>query len=283
MSNLHVSTGSTTGTNKHRQQQHIIRPGTSKTRTSSTNEDDDEGSSSDESSSASSSSASSSVGAQRSSVSSSSSSSDDEDIRIVSRIKTSGHGSKNGSGHGSIHSGHHSKKSGGSRGSNHGSNRGAFSRQVSNQSAQSINKGFRNGFGLITVTPSIEELINKSVDGSAVELTFSYTWTPSISDASFDGNSTSSSSKLNTSHGQSIIEINWKALLVKGHLYLNVPNNVGVERHKEAFVTLLEFAEEQLTCSHVIVCFNKQRPERGKYQSLCRGLDRLLNKTNCVP
>ena len=129
---------------------------------------------------------------------------------------------------------------------------------MSTQSRDS-GKGFRNGFGLITVTPCVSELLSKSLD-SAVELTFSYTWTPSIADPS---------EASPRSGQQSAIEINWNALLVKGHLYLNVPNGVGVERNKEAFVTLLEFAEEELASTHIIVSFNKSRPERSTLIVLC--------------
>jgi len=57
-------------------------------------------------------------------------------------------------------------------------------------------------------------------------------------------------------------EVKWSALLFKGHLYLSVPNGLVVERSKEAFVTLLEFAEEQLDCSAIVVYFAKNRPER---------------------
>jgi len=30
-----------------------------------------------------------------------------------------------------------------------------------------------------------------------------------------------------------------------------------------SFVRLLEFAEDELKCSHIIVCFRKDRPDRG--------------------
>jgi hypothetical protein len=53
----------------------------------------------------------------------------------------------------------------------------------------------------------------------------------------------------------------WSALLWRGDLYLNVPNGIAIERSKEAFVTLLEFAEEELYCKSIIVCFAKSRPE----------------------
>ena len=58
----------------------------------------------------------------------------------------------------------------------------------------------------------------------------------------------------------------WQAILYKGHLYLNVPNGLGIEKSKEAFVTLLEFAEEEINCSHIIVYFMKNRPERSESQ-----------------
>ena len=34
-----------------------------------------------------------------------------------------------------------------------------------------------------------------------------------------------------------------------------------------SLVTLLEYAEEQLDCSHVILCFKKSRTDRGKHAS----------------
>lgn len=224
---LNASKTRITGNNKQ-QLQHFLhpnRPGTSKTRTSSTAEEEVES----DSGSSSGSSRNSSIGGGSDS---------EEEIQIVRTKNGSKENSSHGSNRGSVR---------GSNGSARGSNQ-FISRQVSSQSRES-SKQFRNGFGLITVTPSVDELISKSIN-SAVELTFSYTWTPSVSDSG-------------TSSGSSSVEIKWNAVLIKGRLYLNVPNGIGVERNKEAFVTLLEFAEEELNCSHIIVCFNKSRPERG--------------------
>lgn len=177
------------------------------------------------------------------------SSSDEEEIKVIRSVN----GSKTGSNGGSARGSGSGSVRGSKTGSVRGSNQQLVSRQVSTQSRDS-GKQFRNGFGLITVTPCVEELIRQSTDG-AVELTFSYTWTPSVADPS---------DRIVVDKKSSSIEINWKAVLTNGHLYLNVPNGVGVERNKEAFVTLLEFAEEELNCSHIVVCFNKSRPERGK-------------------
>jgi ornithine decarboxylase antizyme 1 len=58
-------------------------------------------------------------------------------------------------------------------------------------------------------------------------------------------------------------DVHWDAILWHENLYLQVPNGVFLERSKEAFVSLLEFAEEELSCSHIIVCFNKNRNERN--------------------
>lgn len=55
----------------------------------------------------------------------------------------------------------------------------------------------------------------------------------------------------------------WAAILWHGDLYLSVPNGIAIERSKEAFVSLLELAEEQLGCKSIVVCFSKSRPERN--------------------
>ena len=107
-----------------------------------------------------------------------------------------------------------------------------------------------NGFGLISVTPCLQDLLDKS-DDAPVQLTISYAWTSKASCAS---------PRLG-----SMSEIKWNALLFKGILYLNVPEGLAIERSKEAFVNLLEFAEEELDCSQILVCFSKARTERREY------------------
>jgi ornithine decarboxylase antizyme 1 len=59
------------------------------------------------------------------------------------------------------------------------------------------------------------------------------------------------------------IQVNWETVLLNGKLFIEVPGGILPAGSKESFVTLLEFAEEELQCSHVIVCFNKSRSDRA--------------------
>jgi len=59
------------------------------------------------------------------------------------------------------------------------------------------------------------------------------------------------------------IQVNWETVLLGGKLFVEVPSGILPAGSKESFVTLLEFAEEELQCSHVIVCFNKNRSDRA--------------------
>jgi len=52
----------------------------------------------------------------------------------------------------------------------------------------------------------------------------------------------------------------WDAILRQGRLYIHVgPSQMTDGGSKEAFVSLLEYAEEVLECSHVIVCIEKRQ------------------------
>jgi hypothetical protein len=55
----------------------------------------------------------------------------------------------------------------------------------------------------------------------------------------------------------------WETVLLGRRLFVEVPKFILPDGSKESFVRLLEFAEEELKCSHVIVCFKKDRPDRA--------------------
>jgi hypothetical protein len=59
------------------------------------------------------------------------------------------------------------------------------------------------------------------------------------------------------------MEVSWETLLVGQKLYVEIPDGILPDGSKESFVTLLEYAEEALKCSHVIVCFRKARADRA--------------------
>ncbi|XP_074035681.1 LOW QUALITY PROTEIN: ornithine decarboxylase antizyme [Leptinotarsa decemlineata] len=54
----------------------------------------------------------------------------------------------------------------------------------------------------------------------------------------------------------------WDAVLRGKTLYVAVPHSVLPEGSREAFVALLEAAEEKLMCEHVVVVFAANRPDR---------------------
>lgn len=58
-------------------------------------------------------------------------------------------------------------------------------------------------------------------------------------------------------------EVTWETLLIGKTLFIEIPADILPEGSKESFVTLLEYAEEVLCCSHVIVCFKKNRVDRA--------------------
>lgn len=60
--------------------------------------------------------------------------------------------------------------------------------------------------------------------------------------------------------GQQVV---WETLLIGDALYIEIPSDILPDGSKESFVMLLEYAEEVLRCSKVIVCFKKNRNDRA--------------------
>ncbi|XP_046985988.1 ornithine decarboxylase antizyme 1 [Schistocerca americana] len=58
-------------------------------------------------------------------------------------------------------------------------------------------------------------------------------------------------------------QVSWETVLWKQRLYIQVPGCILPEGSKEGFVSLLEYAEEVLKCTQVIVCFKKERSDRA--------------------
>lgn len=54
----------------------------------------------------------------------------------------------------------------------------------------------------------------------------------------------------------------WEGALWRGNLYLEVPSRLVQTGSKEGFVALLEYAEEELLCSHVVLALAKDRADR---------------------
>lgn len=58
------------------------------------------------------------------------------------------------------------------------------------------------------------------------------------------------------------IEAVWDTLLYQKRLYIQVPTTLLPDGSKEAFIALLEYAEETLNCTDIIVCLKKDRADR---------------------
>jgi len=63
-------------------------------------------------------------------------------------------------------------------------------------------------------------------------------------------------------------DVKWEALLWRENLFILIPDGISLDGSKEAFVALLEFAEEELRCKLVTVYFGKDRGDRSKGVSL---------------
>nr|CAD7423318.1 unnamed protein product [Timema monikensis] len=60
-----------------------------------------------------------------------------------------------------------------------------------------------------------------------------------------------------------VTEVCWETVLWQRRLYIQVPRCILPEGSKEGFVSLLEYAEEVLKCSHIIVFFKKDCNDRA--------------------
>lgn len=58
-------------------------------------------------------------------------------------------------------------------------------------------------------------------------------------------------------------EVCWETVLWQQRLYMQVPTCLLPEGSKEGFVSVLEYAEEVLKCTHIIVCLKKDRADRA--------------------
>lgn len=55
----------------------------------------------------------------------------------------------------------------------------------------------------------------------------------------------------------------WEAVLVGRKLFVEVPDGIMFNNSKESFISMLEYAEQTLHCSHVIICMKKERLDRA--------------------
>jgi len=70
----------------------------------------------------------------------------------------------------------------------------------------------------------------------------------------------------------------WEAVLWKGRLYVSVTAKQLCGGSKQAFVMLLEYAEDVLGCSHVIVCLGKPNLSKGSTTNM--NYTNKMNTTN---
>lgn len=71
-----------------------------------------------------------------------------------------------------------------------------------------------------------------------------------------------------TLHLTESTSVEWETVVWRRCLYIRVPSCLLPEGSKEGFVSLLEYAEETLRCTNIIVCLRKDRADRGTSLSL---------------
>ncbi|KAJ6225822.1 hypothetical protein RDWZM_004367 [Blomia tropicalis] len=58
------------------------------------------------------------------------------------------------------------------------------------------------------------------------------------------------------------LTVQWESILFNEELFIRIPSNTSTDNSKEAFIALLEFAEEELYCKNVVVYFDKNKSNR---------------------
>lgn len=59
------------------------------------------------------------------------------------------------------------------------------------------------------------------------------------------------------------VEVAWETIYADRRLFVEIPSSILPEGSKESLITLLEYAEEVLDCTHVILVFKKSRNDRA--------------------
>lgn len=57
--------------------------------------------------------------------------------------------------------------------------------------------------------------------------------------------------------------LTWETIYVNNNLYIEVKNGCLPDASKDAFVSLLEYAEDILRCQHAVIYFSKERSDRA--------------------
>lgn len=61
------------------------------------------------------------------------------------------------------------------------------------------------------------------------------------------------------------LTVQYESILLNQELFVFIPNITSAENSKEAFIALLEFAEEELLCKKLVVYFDKNKPNRSMF------------------
>jgi len=66
-----------------------------------------------------------------------------------------------------------------------------------------------------------------------------------------------------THHFTETASMTWEAVLHGSVLYVEVSPGIYASGSREGFISLMEYCEEVLHCSHIVMCFKKDRTDRA--------------------